>query len=72
MINKIAVCPKDKRHKRFVTVVHVTEDWVVDEHGDFIDFAKAQYPEVVAAPSPDNFWTCTVCGSEAEFVEKGK
>lgn len=29
-----ATCPNDPAHKRFVTVAHVTEDWMVDEHGE--------------------------------------
>ena len=27
-------CPKNPAHNRFITVAHVTEDWVVDEYGD--------------------------------------
>ncbi len=61
-----AVCPKDRKHKRFITVAHVTEDWVVDEHGDFIDVHEASEIEVVRNPHPDNIWTCAVCGAQAK------
>lgn len=29
-------CPKNPKHKRFLTVAHVMQDWVVDEHGQYI------------------------------------
>jgi hypothetical protein len=53
--------------KRFVTVATVTEDWVVDEHGNFIhkfgdDCGSG---ETVHGPNKDNTWTCDLCGAEA-------
>jgi hypothetical protein len=60
-----AVCPKNRKHKRFITVAHVTEDWVVDEHGDFIAVHEASETEVVHKPHPDNTWTCAECGAQA-------
>ena len=32
-----AVCPNNSEHKTFVTVAHVTEDWVVTELGEFVE-----------------------------------
>jgi hypothetical protein len=62
----IARCPKNPEHKRFLTVAHVTEDWLVDEHGDFIEVAPWSESQVVHEPHPDNIWTCHVCGAQAE------
>ena len=59
-----AVCPNDVDHKRFVTVAHITQDWEVDENGDFIRVVADG--EVVAKPDAGNTWTCVACGEEAE------
>ena len=63
-----AVCPNNAEHKLFTTVVHVTEFWKVDEHGDFVaveDIAG----EVVAGPDKDNIWTCCECCAEADVTD---
>lgn len=60
-----ATCPKNAKHKKFITVAHVTEDWVVDEHGDFISVHEASETEVVHKPDPGNIWTCAECGARA-------
>lgn len=59
-----AVCPNNPEHKEFITVAHVSEDWVVDEHGNFIEVFEAG--EVVSKPQPGNSWTCKECGAQAE------
>jgi len=61
----IATCPKNSEHKRFVTVAHVTEDWLVDERGDFVEVAPGSESQVVHEPHPDNIWTYAVCGAQA-------
>jgi len=58
-----ACCPKDPTHKKFITVAHVSQDWVVDEHGNFLEVVKDL--ETVANPDPWNTWTCAECGAEA-------
>jgi len=60
-----AVCPKDPTHKKFVTVVTVTEDWVVDAQGNFLDVPDSSETEVVHKPDPGNTWTCAECGEQA-------
>jgi len=61
-----ATCPKDPNHNRFVTVAHVTEDWIVDEAGNFIELAgKGGESEVVHGPNPGNTWECAECGAQA-------
>jgi hypothetical protein len=61
-----AVCPNDPTHNRFITVAHVSQDWVVDEEGNFIEEVATQ--EVVARPDVGNSWTCKVCGVEAKVT----
>lgn len=58
-----ARCPKNPEHKRFVTVAHVAEDWVVDEDGNFIESLGST--DIVAEPCKGNTWTCRVCDTEA-------
>tara|TARA_R110002153_G_scaffold28881_1_gene88851 strand:+ start:560 stop:754 length:195 start_codon:yes stop_codon:yes gene_type:complete len=58
-----ATCPNGCKSKKFITVAHVAEDWLVDEEGDFIDRIASQ--EVVADPDPGNTWQCDECGEEA-------
>ena len=64
----LATCPKDPEHKRFATVAHVSEDWIVDEHGQFIEVCTTG--EVVAAPRRGNIWTCIKCGAEATVIRE--
>ena len=58
-----AVCPNNSNHKMFITVAHVSEDWVVDDVGNFQEVANNG--ETVAGPCFDNLWTCNDCGAEA-------
>lgn len=58
-----AVCPKDPKHKTFLTTAHVMEEWEVDEHGNFI--AVKQSLQTDHGPSPDNGWNCAVCHADA-------
>jgi hypothetical protein len=60
-----ARCPKNPEHKRFITVAHVTEDWIVDEHGDFIEVAENPDTQLLHGPDTGNTWQCEVCGTEA-------
>lgn len=60
-----AVCNKDSNHKRFITVIHATQDAVVDDTGEIIMFADTGEGEVVHGPNIGNTWTCEECGSEA-------
>ena len=59
-----AVCPKNKKHKRFVTTAHEMHDWVVDEHGAFIKDDGCI--DTTVYPDPGNIWTCIECGAEAK------
>lgn len=64
----LAICPKDpKNHKRFITVAHVMQDWIVDEHGNFLDVIEDLQTSFL--PNPGNIWTCKECGAEAKVTE---
>lgn len=58
-----AVCPKNSRHKKFVTVAHVMEEWLVDEHGNYTETTESL--QTSFPPDPGNIWTCAECGSQA-------
>jgi hypothetical protein len=62
-------CPKDKDHKVFNTVVHVTEDWDVDPDGNFIQVAPHSETQVVHGPTKGNTFTCVDCGAEAKVED---
>ncbi len=59
-----AICPNNPDHKTFETVAHVSQDWKVDETGNFLEVVDESV-ETVAFPNPDNTWTCCTCGAEA-------
>jgi len=47
----------------FITTAHVTQTWLVDEDGDFIE-AKSDCDEVTHAPDAEDLFTCSKCGAE--------
>lgn len=63
-----AICPNDPTHCEFVTVAQISEDWVVDAGGNFIEEPQNPEREVVHGPSPENTWTCRKCGGEARVT----
>lgn len=48
----------------FVVTAHVTQDWVVDELGDFLDGLN-HCVDIVHRPDDDDMWECRGCGYEA-------
>lgn len=60
-----ATCPNDPKHKKFITVAHVSEEWVVDSAGNFLEVVDGG-GETVAHPHPDNLWVCWECSAEAK------
>lgn len=65
-----AICPKNPKHKKFVTTAHIMQEWVVDQEGEFIKVGKGgECLEVTEQPDPDNLWTCHACGAEAVVTE---
>ena len=64
-----AICPTSSSHKEFVTVAYVSEDWVVDEHGNFLSVHEGDAQEILHKPNSDNIWTCLTCGAKAKVEE---
>lgn len=62
----IARCPQNPEHKRFVTVATVVEEWIVDEHGHFLDEFEGGETQTLHGPDVDNNWMCAECGTRAE------
>lgn len=63
-----AICPKNENHKEFITVAHVSQDWKVDENGNWIDTVDESL-EVTAKPQAENTWTCFICNAEAVVTD---
>jgi ribosomal protein S27E len=60
------ICPNDKAHKRFCVTAHVTEDWIVDEQGDFLETdCDCGLTQVIHRPDAQDYYTCAECGTEA-------
>ena len=53
---KIGPCPKCG-NTTFITTAHVTQTWLVDEDGDFIE-AKYDCDEVTHAPDAEDLFIC--------------
>lgn len=58
-------CPNNKDHNRFVVTAHVTESWLVDEGGLFVE-AFDDDNEVVHRPDADDLYTCIDCDAEVK------
>ena len=62
-----AKCPKNLNHEEFITTVYVSEEWVVDENGEYLRICEDQRDsQVLHKPNPNNFWYCAMCGEIAE------
>lgn len=59
-----ATCPKGSEHKRFLTTVIVTEKWLVDETGEWIETKAA-----VEAKPEGAVWTCAECSTLAKVIK---
>lgn len=56
-------CPKCGAMS-FVVTAHVTQDWVVDENGDFIS-CQDECLDVTHRPDDTDTWYCNNCGYSA-------
>ena len=59
-----AICRSNANHKKFITVAHVTEDWIVDAEGNFLEVSSPG--EVTHGADAGNTWVCAECGAEAD------
>ena len=66
-MSKLA-CPKDPKHKLFTASVHRTEDWIVDEHGEYVNVIQNLACEITTGPDYDTS-VCFVCGADATNKE---
>jgi hypothetical protein len=66
MLDRKAVCPNNLNHKRFITVAHVSQNWLVDDRGNYKQTVDPAL-EITADPDEGNTWTCDECGAEAKF-----
>ena len=60
-------CPKCGAMS-FCVTAHVTQDWVVDENGDFIKCIN-ECLEVTHFPDDSDIWDCNNCGYSASGIE---
>ncbi len=60
-----ATCNSNPKHDRFITVIHVTQDVIVDREGNFMDDAGTHESEITHGPNSGNTWICKECGAEA-------
>ena len=59
-----AVCPKNPDHKKFIVTAHVTQEWEVDETGDFLKCTN-ECESVMHSPDEHDIWGCSECGADA-------
>ena len=60
-------CPKCGCKEFFVTA-HVTQDWLVDSNGDYLQ-TENECVEVTHFPKNDDMWMCADCTYSAEGKE---
>ena len=60
-------CPKCGCTK-FLVTAHVTQDWYVDENGDFLEVVT-ECDQVVHQPDDEDIWICTACDFDAPGKE---
>jgi ribosomal protein L37AE/L43A len=64
---KRKMCPKCG-NTTFAVTAHVTQDWIVDEDGDFIECIN-DCTEVTHKPDDIDIWQCNECGYNAPGYE---
>jgi len=56
-------CPICGNEKFYVTA-HVTQDWLVDNNGDYVK-TESECVEVIHKPNDEDVWVCANCGWDA-------
>ena len=62
-------CPRNAEHNKFITVAHVSQDWIVDEAGNFIKLNGPEAIETIAGPTVGNDFTCVACMNDIKASE---
>lgn len=66
----VAVCPKDSSHVRFLATAYVSEEWIVEPDGQWIEYADPQLCVVVLhEPDIEDTWICAECNAIANHEE---
>ena len=61
-----ARCPKNPNHKRFVTQVVVTQDWIVDKNGNKL--GTIEFGQEIQGPEYWETWSCNTCMCTAQVT----
>lgn len=61
------MCTNNENHKTFSVICHVTEEWKVDENGNFLDLIEGCI-DVIHGPGEAD-WHCAECGAEVKIVD---
>jgi len=67
-MNKKHKCPEGCTKNEFLATAHVTQEWLVDDVGNFIK-AIDNCMEVTHRPSDEDIWSCSECGAVAILAE---
>ena len=67
---KKAICPKDRRHRQFVALATVREEWTVNPFGEFNRPGSNGMVETIDEPDHDEIWYCHQCGAEALHTDE--
>ena len=63
-----AVCPRSPSHTRFSSTAVVSEVWVVDQKGHWVETLPGE-SQVMHEPTTENPWICLDCGETAAFLK---
>lgn len=61
-------CPVNPLHDRFMATAHVTEDWILDKDGHFVEVDKSYTSITTHYPTKKDVIICKICGSIAKAV----
>lgn len=66
-----AICPNSKDHKTFYASAAITQTWLIEDDGTFVE-VHAEHTGVAWRPDEDDEWICTECGATAIFEGESK
>ena len=71
LLHREAYCPEGCEAGKFYFTAHVTQEWVIDQCGNFEECVSGA-EEVTHGPTSSEYWSCTTCGAQAKFREVAK
>ena len=60
-------CPENTEHKRFYVTAWVSEEWLVDEDGDWIKTTPGG-GETMREPQSHDYRICATCEAETNYL----